>query len=336
MSPSITVPIQIGLKSRFRLVKTCAATGEVRQDSGWFDNLIVNQGLDQLADSNGSPPAFGGCVVGSGNTPPLPGNTLLESFVAGTGTIQDAIRIENISVAPFYIGTRLTYRFGEGVAAGNLSEVGIVIHNITVPPTAPTGTTPLFSRALILDGGGNPTTITVLSDEFLDVIWEMRTYLPDDAVGNFSLDILGTPTVHSYTIRPSLVTNARVWNFPGSGTSPGGSQRALFANGTSVGDTGGVGSMVSNGTIDNISNNITGSRLLMEVDGTRSTYVNGDYFLDLTFNYGLNQGNANPSITAIAFGCGAVYFQMSISPGVAKTNQRVFSIVLRVSWANRP
>ncbi|WP_444922940.1 hypothetical protein ACJJH9_12215 [Microbulbifer sp. DLAB2-AF] len=36
----------------------------------------------------------------------------------------------------------------------------------------------LFSRALVLDGNGNPTTITKLSDEYLHLTYELRIYPP--------------------------------------------------------------------------------------------------------------------------------------------------------------
>lgn len=334
MSHKLTIPLTIGLKGYFKFIRTCARTGEVRQETDWFSNLIVNTGKDALGGTASQTPSpFGGCVVGSGNTPPVAGNTLLESFVAGTGLILTTSRVENLSSAPFFIASRITYRFNEGVAAGNLSEVGIAIVNVGGTPG---GGTTLFSRALIVDGGGVPTTITVLSDEFLDVIWEMRTYLPDDVVGSFDLDILGTPTSHSYTIRPGRVTNQSLWNLPGAGTGSSNSYRTFFADGSTAGGTNTNGSKVSAGTISAITDDITDTRLLMSVDGTRDAYVGGNYYVDLNFRYGLSFGNATPSITAIGFGCRAVYFQMSISPGVEKTATRIFDITLRLSWDNGP
>lgn len=329
MSRKLVIPLTLGLKGYFKFIRTCARTGEVRQETDWFSNLIVNTGLDALGSPTGSPSAFNGCVVGSGNTPPAGGDTLLESFVAGTNTLQTSSRVENLSSAPFYIASRLTFRFGEGVAAGNLSEVGIAIGT-----GVPIGSTTLFSRALIVDGGGAPTTITVLSDEFLDVIWEMRSYLPADGVGTFDLDILGVPTSHSYTIRPGIVSNSSIWNLPGSSTGVSQNQRIFEADGTTSGGTGGIGSRVSDGTISTITSNITGTVALMTVDGTRDAYVSGNYYVDLNFRYGLNFGNM--TFTAIGFGCTAVYFQMSISPAVAKTSTRIFDITLRISWANGP
>lgn len=330
MSRNITIPVQVGLKGRFRLVRTCAATGEVRQDTGWFDNLIVNSGLDLLGSTlTNNPSPFGGCVVGSGNTPPVAGDTGLESFVAGTRTLQAQSRTNNTSVAPFYSSLILTYRFGEGVAAGNLSEVGIAYVNYSV--TTPTGASPLFSRALIVDGGGVPTTITVLSDEFLDVIWELRMYPPDDVVGSFNLDILGVPTSHNYTIRPGWISNANTWQF-----SDNTDMRAFRPLIPVQNASGGTESKVTGGTLGLVTGDITGTVFPVGQNGTRDLYVAGNYYVDLHTTYTLNFGNVSGGIDAIGLGLNAVYFQMIISPAIDKTASRIFTITVRVSWANRP
>ena len=57
---------------------------------------------------------------------------------------------------------------------------------------AASGTT-LFSRALILDNGGSPTTITILSNEYLDIVYEYRVYPPEGA------DYTGTVVIDSIT-----------------------------------------------------------------------------------------------------------------------------------------
>ena len=331
MSHKIEVKAEIGLKGRFKFIRICAATGEVRQETDWMDNLVVNQGLDMIgSEVSGGIIPFEYCQVGSGNTPPVGGDVDLDTWVAGTNTLQTAAANTNLSVVPFYRSSTLTYRFGEGVAVGNLSEVGI--------GHAATGAV-LFSRALIVDGLGVPTTITVLADEYLDVLWELRIYPPTvDITGSFNLTILGVVTSHTYTIRPAAFTNGNNWILAASGSNTIINQmKETFADGSTSGGVGPTAarlSMVSTGGLDaSWANNITGTRAPMSVNGTKSVYVTSNYYLDLNFRYSLNFGNVG-GITALSFNCAWMTWQMAISPSVAKDATRIFEIVMRVSWAN--
>lgn len=106
------------------------------------------------------------CCVGTGNSNSVVTQTSLDTFKASTTTTQGAIEAGiQVTTLPYYMWLRSTYRFGEGVAAGNISEIGLGWANAN-----------LWNRALVKDSNGNPTTITVLADEYLDVITEIRVY----------------------------------------------------------------------------------------------------------------------------------------------------------------
>src|SRR5690606_37976758 len=87
----------------------------------------------------------------------------------------------------------------------------------------PNNSTPIFNRARVVDEMGNPTTITVLSDEFLEVIYEITLYAIDGATGTLTINIDGTPTNFDYEIRPISMNNTQWWGISGavqgSGTS---------------------------------------------------------------------------------------------------------------------
>ncbi|WP_251258216.1 hypothetical protein, partial [Enterobacter hormaechei] len=137
-----------------------------------------NAGLDLLGTTDDTY-VYTFCRVGSGNTAPAVTDTVLVSQVASSST-QQAINNGVDRSGAFYAWVRRTTRFTTGTAAGTLAEVGV----------SPTTSGPLFSRALILDSGGNPTTITVLPDETLDVTYELRLYPTlTDATG--TVDIAG-------------------------------------------------------------------------------------------------------------------------------------------------
>ena len=142
----------------YKIEAVNAKTGKKRLLADWFPNLITNIGLDRIA-TNADFMSY--CHVGTNSTTPTINDTALRTFVGSTNTITTSTYTVN-STSPYYASFIRVYRFNAGIAIGNLSEVGI--------GWSATGTgSVLFSRALILDSYGNPTTITFLSDEYLDV-----------------------------------------------------------------------------------------------------------------------------------------------------------------------
>ncbi|MGH8037090.1 MAG: hypothetical protein ACREPD_05045 [Stenotrophomonas sp.] len=154
--------------------------GSRRVAADWFPNLITNAGLNACL-ANNTTDFIQTCQVGSGSTTPAFTDTALVAMVASSSTEQ-AHLVGFSSSAPYYGWRRLTVRFATGVAAGNLSEVGMF------------GGSLMYSRALIVDGGGSPTTITVLSDEILDVTYEVRSYVP-------TADAVFTVGGYTFTVR---------------------------------------------------------------------------------------------------------------------------------------
>ncbi len=162
----LTAGITIGLKGFLRLRCINKYSGKVTQDTGWFPNTILNAGRNVMADDS---LWMNYCQVGTNNTAPSQSDTALLGYHAGTSTIQSTTNGQESS-APYFGWKRRTYRFAQGTVAANLSEVGI--------GWGTSGST-LISRALILDPILQiPTTITPLSDELLDVSYELRYYPP--------------------------------------------------------------------------------------------------------------------------------------------------------------
>jgi hypothetical protein len=158
------VKLKMGLAGRFKLTMTNVTDGSVRETE-WFDNIVTDSGLNGIGTTN----MVARCYVGTGSTTPADTDTALTSFLAANSSGGTPVSAASVS-SPYYSKNTMVYRFAAGVAAGNISEIGI----------APSGTVPqpLFSHALVLDGGGSPTTVTVLSDEILDVTYEIRAYYP--------------------------------------------------------------------------------------------------------------------------------------------------------------
>lgn len=151
----------VGVQGSFKLQRRDANLNLI-EESGESSNLVLEQGLDRMSQGT-----FGGyVVVGSNNTPPtIYDNGIIEKVAHTNSTIGGATRKN--TVAPMYHEYSITYRFAKGAAQGNLAEVGWGWGG---------NTNELFDRALIKDSAGNPTTITILANEFLDVIFTMRYY----------------------------------------------------------------------------------------------------------------------------------------------------------------
>lgn len=318
LSVLITGP-RVGLAGYFKLEKyKTAANGDVIEESkevcaDWFPNLILNQGLDLLGSASTQLTIF--CRTGSGSTTPANTQTALVSQIASSSTYQASSFGTNNTVSPYYGWRRVTYRFIAGVSTGNISEVGV----------GGGATTLLFSRALVLDGLGAPTTITVLSDEVLDVTYENRSY-PDltDHSGSFTLGTEGGS--YDYTIRCCGISGSSNTTLDGGG--------AILAN--AVVNNSGVNNGVT-GAETNVLLALTAARAgsTIATFGTMATYTNGNYYRDCSVLVDLNFGNFTTGLGRIIWDCNPLGTWQMVFPTtkIPKTNTKKFTIVTRFSWA---
>lgn len=301
---AIIIPRTSGVRGRWKLEAVNAGDGR-RRFLAEFHNLITNVGLDLLAASGGSAQYLGLCCVGSGNTAPSNGDTALVALVASTSTV-NATSASAQPSSP-YFGTRTnTYRFAMGAAAGNLAEIGI--GHIA---------TNLFSRALILDGGGSPTTITVLSSEFLDCTYTFEVIVP-------LVDVTGTVTIAgvstAYTLRAANSTSVNAWCPAQGGTGMGAQGITAFSGAIGAITTMPAGTPVSNDSI------------------ATASYTPGSLLLDSTGTFGLNSSNFGAGGVQSAmsrcgdFSEGMGDFQVGFTPAIAKDNTHIMTLTMRNSW----
>ena len=155
------------------------------EEHGGSPNLITNTGLDLIGTGND----IGACVVGTGSTAPANTDTALVAQVGTTNTLISAVTSYNVG-PPEYGQRSSIYRFAAGVAAGNITEVGVK------------SSASLYARALILDGVGAPTTIVVGATEALDVTYIQRIIPPAaDATGSVVINSI----TYGWVARPSNV-----------------------------------------------------------------------------------------------------------------------------------
>lgn len=272
--------------------------GSRRLAADWFDNLIVNAGLDRMGSNSDY---LSTCIVGSGSAAPAVGDTQLQSRVASTTTINSDTN--GMVVSPRYGWKRKTFRFAAGAAAGNLSEVGIGWSSTAV-----------FSRALILDGGGNPTTITVLSDEVLDVTYELRAYV-NEADVSFNVVISGV--TYSCATRPANIGGNQGLQL-GESVTINTANRAAGVRTTETNTLGSVTSQPS-GT--------TGA-----MDFTNEAYVNGNFYRNHVLTCQLNDSNFATGIGAVIVSNTFSDFQTSFTPKIPKDATKILTLQVRSTW----
>lgn len=209
---SIINPVKVGprVKGRFKLR---AMKGNIiMRESAWCPNIIVNGAFDfWLQNVTGS--AIIGFVAGAGTATPQPTDTSLQSFLGGGGSVEEGWVTRNTTVSPRSITFGVRIRGNEGAIVGNVAEIALC--RGTNSGGIPNNSTPIFNRARVVDEMGNPTTITVLSDEFLEVIYEITLYAIDGATGTLTINIDGTPTDFDYEIRPISMNHAGWWGIDG-------------------------------------------------------------------------------------------------------------------------
>jgi hypothetical protein len=276
--------------------------GRMRPLTGWFPNLILDQGLDFLGTSGGTLRM----AAGTGNTTPAVTDTQLAT--------QAGVQVANVvsdtngrqPSEPFFGWRIKVFQSAVGEITGNLAEIGF----------GPASSDPLqlFARALILDSGGSPTTITVLSDEALNAAYELRYYPPTaDVVGSIELDSVS----RDYTIRAQDVDGAGSWSSAiGDAYSPAGSGSLTLGTGplgAAITDIP-TGLSAPTGTIAN------------------ATYTPGNFFRDSTGTWSIGLGQPSGGIGVVQFSGQMGLWGIDFDPKLDKPTDKTLSLTFRMSW----
>jgi hypothetical protein len=315
MNQAVTLRPRVGGCFKLEAIRP---DGSRRLLADWQENLITDLGLELLGSSP-SGLASKYCHVGTGNATPAVGNTSLNTWLAvNTSKVGDGFFSGSPygaqESAPYYGWQRGVYRFSAGTATGNLTEVGLSPVNTNAQ---------MFSRALIKDGGGSPTTVTVLSDEMLDLTYEIRMYPPlvdDSAIVTIS------GTAYTFTIRAAEVDSANSWG-------------ALICRDGILHDNGNYG--ISSGiqafksfVLGAINESPTGTvtATLNKNFGTETTYAAGSHLIDATYVWDTDTGTDAAGFSGFLITTTKGTYQISVSPTIPKTGVNNLSLTFRVSW----
>jgi len=253
-----TAHSHIGLEGIVHFKLTNSKTGETRQFE--FKNLILDSGLNRFAVSGN---LITGCILGSSGTTPVVSDTTISNILGSSTTLQaNGEGSSNTTVLPYYTSRYWTYRFIEGVATGNISQVAMTYGSVNTIENTYSG---LFSLALVKDSNSTPITITKLADEVLDVTYTLRIYVPElDTTG--VTDISGV--AYNYTVRAA---QAAFWT--------------LFYSFPHVYEA-----IAYTEAIGSLTSKPSGSQA-SHTSSTMSAYVAGSFTRDIAILWDLNQGN---------------------------------------------
>lgn len=277
--------------------------GRVRPLTGWFPNLITDVGLNRI----GTGSYLSACHVGSNNTAPTVNDTILTGFIAGSSTVTSTSSGAQSS-EPYYGWKNRTYRFAVGIATGNISEVGIATSRNNG------GTTIMFSRALVLDELGDPTTVTVLADEVLDVTYQLRLYPPlTDTLQTVNITGSGS---HDVITRARAVTSSGWGGYLGetANISPSAPSPIQVYNGDIGAITGGP------------------SGFSRQANPYNLAYGNNDLYRDGGVSFGLDAGNVG-GIRSASWTTSIGLYQTQWDPVIPKDNTNTLSLIFRYAWS---
>ncbi|HJR14236.1 MAG TPA: hypothetical protein VJ833_10100 [Rhodanobacteraceae bacterium] len=303
--------MQVGLKGHFTIR---VAHGDGSVDEYKFDNLITDSGMDSIGNSafahtiNKYSDANQQCAVGTGNTAPAFTDTALTAFLAGTVITNVASALTSTYGSNVY-----TYAFAQGAVVGNIAEVG----------TGTTGTGgnlgTMFNHALILDGGGHPTTIPVTAVDQLTVTYEVDVYWPTtDTLVNLTDSYTGAH--YTVTCRAAQTTSANWWGGWGINVYSGNNQ--VFY--TITGYTGALGPITGQ----------PASQINSGASYTQGSYTTGTYTRSDTVTIPYTTWNGN--LTAFMWTNALGAFQFGFSPYIPKTNTQTLTLTRSITWARYP
>lgn len=286
-------------------VRVLRPDGSVRLETDFFDNLITNSGLDWLGGIY-SPAAF----VTTGTTPPVAGDTgvsgTILGYVSSYATSSDFVQVTTL---PNYGQKTYYYTFAVGGVIGAISELAIGTGSLS-------GVTRLFSRALIVNSGGTPITITLTATDQLQIVYIFRQYAPDGDT-TFDMDVNGV--TRTFTVRPAFLSSASgFW-------TPSLLGRVGLSGYTSQLDarTGAIGLRSASPAGSSYSASSAGS----------NTYVAGTYRRSFYMVWlpAVGTFTAASFFIAGASGCAGTW-QLGVSPSIVKTNLQTLRIEGEYSW----
>lgn len=294
-----------GLGGEFRLVKY-NSMGQMNYDSGWFGNLITNNGLS-LCTTWGTSWA-NVHYIGSGSTAPAFTDTQMESFLAYSQVPQGSpVKVWNSS-SPYELHETQTRRFDAGVGTGTVREVGAGQN---------TAGTNMFAHAAV------SPAIVKASDEVLDVSYRLKIWPRiSDVGGTVVIDGITYDTVNRALLLNAIMSPFDRYYHDGSFPSYHYTYDGL------------LGALTANAPLGAPSPDIQGAVV--------TAGSGGSGFRNYTVDYGLNEGNAPLGVrTAKTRVATDLHWQTQFTAQgtglrIPKNATKIMTLVYQYTWARHP
>lgn len=297
---------KVGMSGRYQLIVR-DAWGIEKRRTDWFDNIILDSGLNRMG--TGAPIA--GAAIGTGTSAPLATQTSLEALAYWTTSSQGGSNATAGS-SPYNNTYTITYRTALGALDGNYTEVGVGW-----------GSAQMFSRALILNGVGAPTSIAVGSAEQLDIVYQVSVYPPLVDTSNV-VTISGVD--YTVTGRAASVNTT--------------SSNVAWTPSAMVSTVSISSAWASNGNIGVITASPGGSWQPADSAANIGSYSNNSLTRSGRISFGLTSGNPAGGIKSAVMGWNGnstgCAFQYEFNPVIPKNNTKTLSLDFSMSWARRP
>jgi hypothetical protein len=296
--------------------------GIIVKEYDGFDNLVLDAGLNLVA-TNPYANLSRACCIGTGNTAPAVGQSLLTAEVARTLTmVTGAGNCGTTTPNPYTYIFKRTYDFALGALNGNYSELGF-------SPNSGVGQT-LFSRVLI-QVSGVPTAITVTSAQQLRVVYSLTVSFGPIVDTPFSINFGGGwGLVNGVCKMQNIVQQIRTVDTSGAasglfGASLEGSGGGYFFVSSDASALAAVGSSVARAEL-------TGGGQY----ATPSGYVAGTFQRDSSVVFSVTQGNGVIRSFGLGVGSsgspGAHGFGFVMDAPQTKPGTNTLTFGFRVSW----
>lgn len=301
---NLNLKAKIGCEYRLRTERN----GVVTQETPPCFNLITDYGMNAVSRTSGWPLY---AQVGSGSATPAFTDIALQSRIA---TAENSVAFTpSIDTVGRWLLLEKTFTFPAGTATGNISEVGI----------GAASTTNLISRALIVDGLGNPTSISVLADEDLVLTYKLWVKQP-------TADFTGTVDGKTFVVRAAVANRTT----SGSGRFRGFWGENAWSKGLFEWSARNDRAAVYDGAIGSITAEPSGASLSVPASLISSLgYVADSYTNEISIALGSNEANFATGISAVAWAMGVCCWQMSIDPPLAKASPQTARINVTTTWA---
>lgn len=282
------------LAGHFHLRVVDKDTGVVTKEAS-FGNLVTNLGLRRYAQRGAGPYTI---VVGTGTATPTVEDTTLANLIATSPTANFNPLRSNGADGLYSFTSTFSVRFAAGRIANTISEIGLMAGDV------------LWSRQLILDERGDPSTITVLQNEYLDVTYSMTVYPNLDDI-QFSFEMNGI----TYTCVSRHAMGASISPINGfSVSSPVVNLRKVYSTQT-------LGSIASEPAGTSVSGTTT------------CTFLSWDASTPYTSRYTITMGQGSYNVAGgvgsllLGFSSStAFYRQISFDPVLPKNNSTIITL----------